>query len=152
MAGGEQPYRMRNSGQSLATGVARSHRGPCSGEDPFTGAQRGDRIRSSGQDGVRRRTVKPRRIPQKNVQALQQFAAGMLGRFVSFDEQGDEYFFFLVFSDYDFCFCFTGDTCRHLDLLRQKPCFQLEGGLLVLGADGDQIAFLTVLLRIFFFF
>ena len=54
----------------------------------------------------------------KNARAYRQFVAGMLGRFDSLDEQGDEHFFILIFSDYDFCFCFTGEAGRHLDLLR----------------------------------
>lgn len=55
---------------------------------------------------------------QKNAQASRQLAAVMLVRSGLFDEQRDDDFFLFVFSDHDFCFCFTWETGRHLDLLR----------------------------------
>lgn len=71
--------------------------------------------------------------------------------FKSLNEQRDDDFFFLVFSDCYLRLCLTGKAGRHLNLLGQKSGFQLEGCLLVLGADGNQIAFQPILLRIFLF-
>ena len=53
----------------------------------------------------------------KNARAYRQFVAGILVRFEELDEQRNEHYFFLIFSEYDICIEFQGEAGTQIEKL-----------------------------------